>query len=290
MQTAESVCLWNYQFKNTSPPSSSSSAMNKLSGKKIPVEETPYLSCTERLSCQNEMSSKAMFYCIQCKSLQCHLCEKEIHLNSTHERLNLDEIDEELCAIDRRHQAVFYCPTCVLAFCYTCFDNQHQHSDGKEHKPQKSRDGQSPTTTTSKKIKYERTRMKTESFFASLSLSRSDQRSKPISINSPRSNVKSKPSVSSFEDVQVDDHDESPQKKSHHHAPKRHNFNEQMLLESMLDDGSEHHRSEQVNSNLSPPEREFLLLDNTERLTVSCFSLTSSSSKAYHPILGQPSI
>lgn len=153
MQTAESVCLWNYQFKNTSPPSSSSS-MNKPSGKKIPVDETPYLACTERLSCQNEMSSKAIFYCIQCKSLQCYLCEKEIHVTLNHERLNLDEIDDELCAIDRRHQAVFYCPTCALAFCYICFENQHQHSDGREHKPQKSRDGQSSNTT--KKIKYER--------------------------------------------------------------------------------------------------------------------------------------
>ena len=225
MQTAESVCLWNYQFKNTSPPSSS---MNKQSGKKIPIEESPFLSCAERLSCQNEMSSKAMFYCIQCKSLQCYLCEKEIHENSTHERLNLEEIEEESCAIDRRHPAVFFCPTCALNFCYICFENQHQHSDGREHKPRKSRDG--------------------------------DQRSKPIKINSPR-NVKTKPSVSSFEDVQVDDHEESPQKKSHHHAPKRHNFNQQMLLESMLDDG------EQVNTNLQS-DQGFLLIDNNERLTV----------------------
>lgn len=223
MQTAESVCLWNYQFKNTSPPSSSSS-MNKPSGKKIPVEESPFLSCAERLSCQNEMSSKAMFYCLQCKSLQCYLCDKEIHENSTHERLNLDEMDDESCAIDRRHPAIFFCPTCALNFCYICFENQHQHSDGREHRPRKFRD---------------------------------DQRSKPIKIN-----------TSSFED----DHDESPQKKSHPHAPTRHNFNQEMLLESMLDDGEQ-----QVNTNLQN-DRGFLLLDHTERLTVTISLLLRSLS------------
>jgi hypothetical protein len=136
MQTAESVCLWNYQFKNNSPPSPN----NKLS-----VDNTPYFACTERLSCQNEMTSKATFYCVQCKSLQCVLCEKDIHEDSNndkHERLNLDEIDDEFCSIDRRHQAVFYCPTCAASFCYTCYENQHQHSDGREHKPQKCREGQ----------------------------------------------------------------------------------------------------------------------------------------------------
>lgn len=135
MQTAESVCLWNYQFKNNSPPS----PINNLSSKKINFDTTPYLACTERLACQNEMSSKAIFYCIQCNSLQCSLCEKEIHENLNHERLNLDEIDDESCSIDRRHQAIFYCPTCASSFCYSCYENQHQHSDGREHKPQKYR-------------------------------------------------------------------------------------------------------------------------------------------------------
>lgn len=141
MQTAESVCLWNYQFKNNSPPSST----NNMSIKKTSHDNSPYLACTERLSCQNEMSSKATFYCIQCSSLQCISCEKEIHENSNnekHERLNLDEIDDETCSIDRRHQAVFYCSTCAAAFCYSCYENQHQHSDGRQHKPQKYRDGQ----------------------------------------------------------------------------------------------------------------------------------------------------
>ncbi len=149
MQTAESVCLWNYQFKNNSPPS----PINNMSKKRNPMDNTPYLACTERLSCQNEMSSKATFYCLQCNSLQCLLCEKEIHENfnhEKHERLNLEEIDDEFCSVDRRHQAVFYCPTCALSYCYNCYENQHQHSDGREHKPQKCREGQRLSTKKTK--------------------------------------------------------------------------------------------------------------------------------------------
>lgn len=106
-------------------------------------------------------------------------------------------------------------------------------------------------------------------------------------------NVKTKPSASSFEDVHVDDHDESPQKKSHHHhTPKRHNFNQEMLLESMLDDGNDHHHhqeSQEVNTNL-PVEQGFLLLDKNERLTVSYFTWKIFHSKTCHTILGQSSI
>lgn len=145
MQTAESVCLWNYQFKNNSPPS----PISNMSSKKTPFDNTPYLACTERLSCQNEMSSKATFYCVQCNSLQCILCEKQIHGNSDkkqHERINLDQIDDECCSIDKRHQAVFYCPTCATSFCYACYENQHLHSDGREHRPQKCREGQMLTS------------------------------------------------------------------------------------------------------------------------------------------------
>jgi zinc finger FYVE domain-containing protein 1 len=248
MQTAESVCLWNYQFKNNSPPS----PISNISTKRMTFDNTPYLACTERLSCQNEMSSKATFYCVQCNSLQCILCEKEIHENSTndqHERLNLDEIDDEFCSVDRRHQAVFYCPTCVLSFCYTCYENQHQHSDGREHKPQKCREGQT----------------------------------KPIKIISS-SNINTKPSPSSFEDIQVDDSDESPSNKKSinhiqniktNHTPKRHNFNEQMLLESMLDDGDHdqimkttNRLPQQTQSNINS-NKGFLLLDNNEHLTIN---------------------
>ena len=149
MQTAESVCLWNYQFKNNHNKNSPPSPMGPLSSGKAGLETAPYIPCTERSACENEMSSKATFYCLQCNSVQCSSCEKEIHettINNQHERLGLDEIDDELCSVDRRHQAVFYCSTCALSFCYLCYENQHQHSDGRQHKPQKCRDGQVVST------------------------------------------------------------------------------------------------------------------------------------------------
>ena len=108
----------------------------------------------------------------------------------------------------------------------------------------------------------------------------SDQQTKPITIVPP-SNVNTKnpkPSASSFEDVQVDDNDENYQQSINrdnnksNQIPKRHNFNEQMLLESMLDDG-DHDRTTK-NTNRLPQQnidsnKGFLLLDNNEHLTVS---------------------
>ncbi|CAF0874456.1 unnamed protein product [Adineta ricciae] len=261
MQTAESVCLWNYQFKNNSPPS----PISNMSSKKISMEKAPYLACTERYSCQNEMSSKAIFYCLECKNLQCLLCEKEIHDhvgNSQHGRLMLDEIEDECCSIDRRHHAVFYCTACAAMFCYSCYENQHQHSDGRQHNLQKYRDGQKPTT----KKTHEQPRTSTQ----------------PIKII-PSSNVNNKPikpSASSFEDVQVDDTDETlispPNRKQHaNHIPKRHNFNQEMLLESMIDDrendqvDTHHLPSKSVQQSNSESTRGFLLLDANEHLTVN---------------------
>ena len=153
MQTAESVCLWNYQFKNNHNKNSPPSPLGSMASGKACPENAPYLACTERYACQNEMSSKATFYCVQCNSLQCVSCEKEIHNNPNsdqHERLNLEEIEDELCSMDRRHQAVFYCSTCALSFCYSCYENQHQHSDGRQHKPQKYREGQMLSATKKK--------------------------------------------------------------------------------------------------------------------------------------------
>ncbi len=106
------------------------------------------LSCAEHEACDAEIS-EATVYCVQCNSLQCILCEREIHQSSAqknHERLNLDAIDGEYCSINERHPAVFYCPTCALSFCYVCYMNQHQHSDRKKHKPQKFKKGQLITT------------------------------------------------------------------------------------------------------------------------------------------------
>lgn len=150
MQSSEKVCLWNYQYKSnnesSSPPMNNRSSSSKLTGKTV-----TYLTCTERLACDTEMSPKAKFYCIQCKSLQCTECEKQIHENSdnkNHERLNLEAIDDECCSIDRNHPAVFYCPTCTLLYCYACYDNKHQYSDGKNHKPKKCKEGQVLTLKT----------------------------------------------------------------------------------------------------------------------------------------------
>jgi hypothetical protein len=113
-----------------------------------------------------------------------------------------------------------------------------------------------------------------------------------------------KQSEFSFEDVRVDDSDEnynsppirkdySTQSKtfnstvSHHHnnsnhIPKQHNFNQQMLLESMLDNEDEDHidnnhaikkptRSSQKFQSNNDSNDVFLLLDANEHLTVTEF-------------------
>jgi hypothetical protein len=151
MRAVGTVCSSNYQYKSNenSPPS----PISDLSSTKGAMDDTPYLTCTERLACEKEMSSKATFYCAQCNSLQCILCEKQLHENpdnTKHERINLDDINDEFCSVDRQHQAVFYCPTCALLFCYSCYENRHQHSDGREHRPQKCRQDQIVTTKKNK--------------------------------------------------------------------------------------------------------------------------------------------
>lgn len=137
MQAAETACLWKYQYRSND--SSPSSLTSHLSSTKGAMDNTPYLACTTRLACADEMSAKATYFCIQCNALQCVSCEKEIHRRAdvqNHERLNVDGTDDEHCSVDRSHPAVFYCPTCASSFCYSCFENEHQDSDGKEHKRQ----------------------------------------------------------------------------------------------------------------------------------------------------------
>ncbi len=113
----------------------------------------------------------------------------------------------------------------------------------------------------------------------------SDQQTKPIQIiSSSNVNTKNlKPSASSFEDVHVDDSDEnfiSPTNEKAVHrqqnksnlTPKRHNFNEQMLLESMLDDGDQDQmmkNKNRISQQNIDSNKGFLLLDNNEHLTVS---------------------
>ncbi|CAF3548356.1 unnamed protein product, partial [Rotaria socialis] len=288
MKAAENICSWNHQYKSND--NSPSSAMNNLSlSSKFAGKTAPYLTCTERLACDTEMSPKATFYCIQCNSLQCVLCEKDIHENfdnKRHERLNLDEIDDEYCSIDRSHAAVFYCPTCTLLYCYSCYENKHQFSDGKSHRPKKCKEGQILTMKTNADQHLNAT--------------------KPIKINSS-SNVKQRNQIPiqspcSFEDVQVDDSDENynspPQRKENsikskssnstsspytsnsNHIPKQHNLNEQMLLESMLDneadDQNNNHQTTRNHNRLSHKSSAntdsngvFLLLNASEHLTVN---------------------
>ena len=258
MQTVESVCLWNYQFKNNlNKDSLPSSSANASLGKGC-LDKSPYLACTERLACENDMSSKATFYCLQCNSLQCILCEAELHQtapNHEHERLNLDEIDDEHCSVDRRHQAVFYCPTCAASFCYLCYENQHQHSASREHKPQKYREGQ---LLTPKKKNSEERRTET----------------KPIDIVPPLNErlAAPKPSAHSFEDVHADDSEQpsasSPAAPSSC-APERLTCNEQMLLESMLDETDAADLSSVKKRSSFESDRGFLLIDANECLTVS---------------------
>jgi hypothetical protein len=135
---------------------------------------------------------------------------------------------------------------------------------------------------------------------------------KPIKINSSSNGnnmlkerlVTPKQSGSSFEDIKVDDSDEnynsSPMRKeystqskisnstvSHHnnnsnYIPKQHNFNQQMLIESMLDnvdeDQTNNNRATKKTNRLSQKLQSnndsnnvFLLLDAHEHLTVNIF-------------------
>ena len=278
MQTAESVCLWNYQFKNNLNKDSLPSSTSNASPGKGCLDKTPYLACTERLACENDMSSKATFYCLQCNSLQCVLCEGELHQsapNQEHERLNLDEIDDEYCSVDRRHQAVFYCPTCAASFCYLCYENQHQHSASREHKPQKCREGQ--LLTPKKKIRYAHV-IPLQCPLICLSSEERRTETKPIDIVPPsnESPASPKPSAHSFEDVHVDD-SQQPTASSHTApsscAPERLTCNEQMLLESMLDENDATDSSSPKKRSSFQSDRGFLLIDANECLTVSRLSL-----------------
>jgi zinc finger FYVE domain-containing protein 1 len=105
----------------------------------------PSLTCEEYQTCDTKTNSKATFFCLQCNSLQCILCEKQLHENienKQHDRLSLDQINGQFCSVDRQHPAAFYCPTCALLFCYLCYEKRHQHADRREHRPQKSIEGQ----------------------------------------------------------------------------------------------------------------------------------------------------
>jgi hypothetical protein len=137
MQAAESICLWNYQFKNNHPKETSPATIDSPL-----TEATSYPICTEHLTCQNEISTNAHVYCIECRSLQCLTCDGERHSTSPqepHQRLTLEEIVDQWCTLDRRHRAQFYCVTCKQYFCLLCFDYQHPRSAERTHKVEKTR-------------------------------------------------------------------------------------------------------------------------------------------------------
>ena len=140
----------------------------------------------------------------------------------------------------------------------------------------------------------------------------SDQRrmeSKPIKI-APSHNEKGKtrtpapkPFSSSFETVQVDDSDDlldSPSPRNDYSKPRSRstsnrnqmpqqlNFDQNMLLASMLDEGNEendapnnfHHRSSSKYATVPDSNGVFLLLDANEHLTVSFLKCPSRWSKS----------
>ncbi|CAF0831103.1 unnamed protein product [Rotaria sordida] len=230
------------------------------------------LSCAAYAACDTKILSKAIFYCIQCDSLQCVLCEKQIHDSSNnrkHERLNSDEIDGEYCSINRNHPAVFYCSTCTLLFCYSCYKNKHQHSDGREHKLQKSKEEQMFITEKDNA----HSRIEAKPIYPHLP-------SNDHNNNSHKQNNYKNTSAFIFADIELDDYDEnyispseqqnnskqtkmstatiSQQKQNTNHIYKREKFNEQ------ISDTDCQQNPLNTNSN-----EVFLLLDAHEHLTVN---------------------
>lgn len=101
-----------------------------------------------------------------------------------------------------------------------------------------------------------------------------EQKTKPIKIaksSNVNKNEKSEPtSSSSFENVQVDENNSptsntKPNKQNS--LPEQHNFNQQMLLESMIEDNENDQRNINLPQN-AQLRKEFLLIDANEHLTV----------------------
>lgn len=104
---------------------------------------TPYMSCTVHRACKAEFSSPAAFFCLQCNALQCERCERQIHQDAEqmdHKRLNLNDMDDECCSIDKNHRPALYCPACAQVFCRQCFKEQHQSGEKRAHNPQAYRE------------------------------------------------------------------------------------------------------------------------------------------------------
>ena len=105
-----------------------------------------------------------------------------------------------------------------------------------------------------------------------------------------RTHIPKQSGSSSFEDVKVDDSDDacnSPPQRNGNHVPTQHNLNQQMLLESMIDDSVDEDRTDRrrpTKHTQRPPLKHqpesrgvFLLLDANEHLTVSDTSASIAS-------------
>jgi hypothetical protein len=138
MQKIERRGSWNHKSRLHS--NSHISSMNRIASSTCALDATPYLTCTIKQACPSNEYTEATFYCVECNTLQCIQCEKTIHGRTNefnHQRLNLDEIKDEHCSMDRNHAAVLYCSTCASSYCYQCYEQQHV--DRQDHRPQKFR-------------------------------------------------------------------------------------------------------------------------------------------------------
>ena len=131
------------KYKSNLYSTSSSMTSTASLSRSVALNAPPYMSCTMNRACKAELSSPAAFFCMQCNALQCDRCERQIHQDANqmdHKRLNLNDIDDECCSIDKNHRPALYCPACAQAFCQRCFEDQHQSADKRVHKPQAYRE------------------------------------------------------------------------------------------------------------------------------------------------------
>ncbi|CAF3400423.1 unnamed protein product [Rotaria sp. Silwood1] len=230
------------------------------------------LCCTTYQACDSKIFSKAIFYCIQCDSLQCISCEKQIHNssnNNKHERLDLNEIADEYCSINKSHPAVFHCSTCTLSFCYSCYKNKHQHSDGREHKLLKSKEEQTFITEKDN----EHSRIEAKPFYPPLS---SDEHNNNIHKQNNYKNT----AASTFDDIELNNYDEHYISPSQQQNDLKQTKTSTSTISEQKQNTNHIYKQEKLNEQLSDADYQrnqlntdsngvFLLLNAQEHLTVN---------------------
>ncbi|CAF0922981.1 unnamed protein product [Rotaria sp. Silwood1] len=230
------------------------------------------LCCTTYQACDSKIFSKAIFYCIQCDSLQCISCEKQIHNssnNNKHERLDLNEIADEYCSINKSHPAVFHCSTCTLSFCYSCYKNKHQHSDGREHKLLKSKEEQTFITEKDN----EHSRIEAKPFYPPLS---SDEHNNNIHKQNNYKNT----AASTFADIELNNYDEHYISPSQQQNDLKQTKTSTSTISEQKQNTNHIYKQEKLNEQLSDADYQrnqlntdsngvFLLLNAQEHLTVN---------------------